>query len=347
MSSTYRFEFRPYHRPFRQPLRTHHGIWRVREGIIVQLIDPAGRIGWGEIAPIAAFGTESVEQALSFCRALPSEVAIDTIFQIPAPLPACQFGFESAWEMMAQWQAPISRDGKPEAHPPIDSSKIPYSHLLPAGAAALQAWRSHWERGKRTFKWKIGVAPIHQEIGILERLMQELPGDVQLRLDANGGLNWEQACLWLQWCDEFNANRADSGQFAHIEFLEQPLPPNQFDLMLQLSENYQTPIALDESVATLDHLHLSYQLGWRGIVVVKAAIAGSPRRLRQLCQQYVLDIVWSSAFETAIARYYIEHCLIPSFPPTPRAIGFGVQSWFADGLEQADFKQLWQTLPAL
>lgn len=311
-----KFEFRCYQRPFKQPLQTHHGLWEVRQGIILRLSDRQ-QISWGEIAPIEAFGSESLEQALQFCQSL-TEIDRHEISQIPAPLSACRFGFESAWEGL--------KDGAP-------ARKSTYSSLLPTGSAAIHSWRSLWNQGARTFKWKIGVAPIQQELEVFEELVTALPAQTQLRLDANGGLNWDEANLWLRKCDRYG-----------VEFLEQPLPPNQFDAMLQLSRQYQTPIALDESVATLEQLERCYELGWRGIFVVKAAIAGSPERLRSFCRSHAIDIVWSSVFETAIAQRYIQNCLIPSVSTGERAIGFGVNHWFDDDLNQLDFEQIWQSL---
>lgn len=94
----YQFAFHPYQRQFKRPLKTHHGIWAVREGIILRLTDENKRVSWGEIAPIPWFGSETLEQALDFCQQLPSEITEETIFSIPSELPACQFGFESARE---------------------------------------------------------------------------------------------------------------------------------------------------------------------------------------------------------------------------------------------------------
>jgi hypothetical protein len=66
--------------------------------------------------------------------------------------------------------------------------------------------------------------------------------------------------------------------------------------MLEMNTQYSTPIALDESVATLDQLEACYQRGWRGIFVIKVAIAGSPKRLRQLCQEHEIDMVFFIRF---------------------------------------------------
>jgi O-succinylbenzoate synthase len=316
----YRFEFRPYRRPFRQPLHTHHGLWSVREGIVLRLSDAAaGKVALGEIAPIDWLGSESLTEALAFCQRLPNYIDAETIGKIPAHLPACQFGFESACE---QWVYP-------EPTQPV----LRVSHLLPTGAAALSAWRSIWQSGCTTFKWKIAVTELSEELQIFHQLRQALPPEATLRLDANGGLNWNSACRWLDLCENQN-----------IEFLEQPLPVDQFDAMLKLSQRYRTPIALDESATTVAQLKACYRRGWRGIFVVKAAIAGSPWRLRAFCQNPDVDIVWSSALETAIARQFIQTRLIAKLPQHNRAIGFGVDQWFADDWNSLDFVQRWHTL---
>lgn len=319
-----KFEFRFYRRLFRQPLRTHHGLWNIREGIIVKLTDLNGRLGWGEIAPLKAFGSESVRQSLRFCRQLPSTISWATINSIPADLSACRFGLESAWEMVSS------------ERPKLVLTKLPdTSQLLPSGIAALKTLQTFQRQTQQTFKWKIGIAPLRQELELFGKLIQALPVGSRLRLDANGGLNWNEACRWLKICDDSDV----------VEFFEQPLPPDQFEVMLKLADQYATPIALDESVATLDQLNTCYQNGWRGIFVIKAAIAGSPKRLRDFCHRYQPDVVFSSVFETAIARHFIQTRLIPSLAPSSRAMGFGIEHWFADStLDQPDFEQLWLSL---
>src|SRR4028118_1578659 len=92
----YQFEFRTYQRKFKRPLRTSHGIWDIRSGIILRLVGENNRIGWGEISPLSWFGSESFEQALDFCHQLPANLSSEMIFAISPELPACQFGFESA-----------------------------------------------------------------------------------------------------------------------------------------------------------------------------------------------------------------------------------------------------------
>ena len=312
----YRFEFCPYRRRFKQPLQTSHGTWDVREGIILRLTDES-QTSWGEIAPLSWFGSETLEQALDFCSQLPDEITAETIFNIPAELPACQFGFESAREEL------LSKGD--------EYSRYSYSGLLPAGEAALHQWQTLWKQGYRTFKWKIGVASIQAELKIFHSLIQALPTVAKLRLDANGGLTWQEANEWLLNCDRVG-----------IEFLEQPLPVAHENAMLELSDRYSTQLALDESVATLNQLQASYQKGWRGIFVIKAAIAGSPSRLRQFCREHEIDAVFSSVFETTIGRKAALK-LAGELSHDNRAMGFGINHWF-DEDEETWLEHLWRTL---
>jgi O-succinylbenzoate synthase len=300
----YSFEFQPYQRRFQTPLVTKHGIWEIRTGIILQLVAESGKIGWGEIAPLPWFGSETLAQALDFCRQLPHQITTETILAIPAILPACQFGFESAWEELIS----------PQPEPILASSA-----LLPAGKAALERLPELLNYG--TFKWKIGVAPLNEELEIFHQLVTALPAGSQLRLDANGGLELEAAKIWLGECDNLNSKV--------VEFLEQPLAVNQLAAMQELANNYATPIALDESVTGLPQLQDCYQRGWRGVFVIKAAIAGSPSRLRQFLKTYRIDAVFSSVLETAIGRKAALK-LAAELNHPHRAVGFGVEHWFAE-----------------
>jgi o-succinylbenzoate synthase len=306
----YCFEFRPYQRKFKQPLKTSHGSWNIREGIILQLTDKAGLVGFGEIAPLNWFGSESFEQALDWCRQLPSEITTDDVFTIPSELPASQFGFESAWEAVFRSQFGESKEI-------VQSNKqITFSGLLPSGQAALNEWKILWNKGYRTFKWKVGIAPIQEEINIFYNLVKQLPLEAKIRLDANGGLNFVEAEEWLSVCDRIG-----------IEFFEQPLPAERFNEILSLSKRHSTLLALDESVANLYQIKECYEQGWRGVFVIKPAIAGSPKLLRQFCQTYKIDAVFSSVFETSIGRQAGLR-LAAELCKNCRAAGFGVNHWF-------------------
>ena len=337
----YRFEFRTYQRKFARPLITSHGHWHIRTGIILRLSDEIGGVGWGEIAPISWFGSETLEQAVDFCEQLPPEITESEIFSIPDRLPACQFGFESA---LGRWSDGVMRRWGDEVMGRWGNTKNNedtknYSGLLPAGEAALTVWENLWERGYGTFKWKIAVDTTAYELEIFHHLIQILPTSAKLRLDANGGLNYQEAQIWLENCDCINSHPQSSPE---IEFIEQPLPVGELQSTLALSRDYQTVIALDESVATLNQLIDCYKQGWRGIFTIKPGIAGSPSRLRQFCQHHEIDTVFSSVMETAIGREVALQIAI-ELSTQPRAFGFGIDSWFTED-EETWLQDLWRHL---
>lgn len=304
MGNELKFQFDLYQRHFKQPLRTSHGVWRVRKGIIISLTDRAGIESKGEIAPLPWFGSETLSEALQFCQQLGETISPKEIAEIPDRLPCCQFALESAWLSLMQSQNDL-----------VDN--LDYCYLLPAGESALTAWQEIYRtQSATTFKWKIGVFPLATEIEILKQLTTALPPGVELRLDANGGLDLKQARHLLCVTDTFEA----------IAFVEQPLPPQNFADILQLSREYTTPLALDESIASFTQLESAYRQRWRGIYVIKAAIMGFPSRLIRFCSDRELDVVFSSVFETEVGHDAVLK--LTQKLNHPRAVGFGVQHYF-------------------
>lgn len=306
---SYRLQWRSYQRQLRQPLRTSQGTWQQRPGIILRLEDERGNYGWGEIAPLPHFAGETFPEALHFCQSLGEEINTEAIATIPDGLPACQFGFESAIADLH--------------HPHPDLSHLHSCHLL---SPEMTEWKG---KETKTLKWKIGLADVAREQEQLQQLLRGIPAQVKIRLDANGGLDSDRARAWLAFCD----------RLGNVEFLEQPLARDRVEQMLQLSQEYATPLALDESVASIAQLETRYRQGWRGIFVVKPAIVGSPRRLRQVCRQYKLDTVFSSVFETFIGRK-AALSLAAELMRSDRAVGFGTDHWFVEENEQQELTRL-------
>ena len=322
-STRFNVQFRRYERNFVRPLQTSYGSWATRDGLIIRLRDPSGRMGWGEVAPIPWFGTETLEQAIAFLRSLDGEISPEQLWQIPDSLPCCQFAFESAVNA-------LTSDREPE---PITFAPSTVATLLPAGDRVLQTWQTAWQAGHRTFKWKIGVLPSRTEWGLFAQLLGQLPTEGRLRLDANGALTAEDCRGWLERCDAAGDR---------VEFLEQPL--NSVAEMQAIAPSFRTPIALDESVTQFKHLQACIQGGWRGVFVLKPAIAGFPSRLKATIQARRLDCVFSSVFEsfvgqTAALQLAAAVTLIaPSHPA--RALGFGVGAWL-DPLPPRWLETLW------
>ena len=86
---------KPYRRAFRQPLRTAHGEWATREGFLVR-VEQEGRVGYGEVAPLPEFGSETLAEATAFLEQLVSQTR-DRCASEPTLLCICPLGGSSCY----------------------------------------------------------------------------------------------------------------------------------------------------------------------------------------------------------------------------------------------------------
>ncbi|MSU47170.1 MAG: o-succinylbenzoate synthase [Lacunisphaera sp.] len=299
----YRFAYKTYRLPLRAPLLTAHGPWLEREGLIVRLEDEVGRVGFGEIAPLPWFGTETLAGAEEICRKIGAKVAGEALDAVPEHLGCVRFALGQAREL----------PGKVAT-----TTRLPVAALLPAGRVALKALPAKLEAGFLAFKWKVGVGAVDDELVLLDDLLALLPASARLRLDANGGWNRSEAGRWLGRC----ADRP-------VEFVEQPVAPAEEDTLLGLARDYPVTIALDESVVRLAGARRWQGRGWPGVFVIKPALAGPLDELVKWVAATKPDVVLSSAIETALGRAAILRAAL-SQPLTKRALGFGPGGVFGD-----------------
>lgn len=314
-----RFGHKTYRLPLRPPLRTAHGVWTEREGIIVRLEDEVGRAGFGEIAPLPWFGTETLAEAEEICRKFGATVEREVLDAVPVRFGCVRFALGAAKTEVERVDpnalAQAKRAEVSAFHP---STRLPVATLLPAGREALKALPAKLEAGFLAFKWKVGVGALDDELGIFDDLLAALPAYATVRLDANGAWDRRQAMKWLARC----ADRP-------VEFVEQPVKPGDEAALLGLAADYPVTLALDESVTGLAAARRWQGLGWPGVFVIKPALAGPLDEIAAWVATTKADIVLSSAIETALGRAAILRAAL-SLPLTKRALGFGVGDIFGD-----------------
>ncbi len=301
----YRFAVKPYRLPLRSPLRTAHGVWSVREGLIIRLEAETGAVSYGEVAPLPQFGTETLAESLERCLGFSDKTDDAAMDAVPTRFGCVRFA-------LAMARSPL---------PTVDKAKrLAVTALLPAGKAALEVLAGKLEQGFLSFKWKVGVNRPEEELGVLDDLLGRLPDYCRLRLDANGAWDRRAAEKWLARCAE-----------RPIEFIEQPAATDDVDTLLGLAEDYPVMLALDESVVGLAAAREWQERGWRGVFVIKPALAGPLDELAAWAKTSKADIVLSSAIETALGREAILRFALAQ-DLTKRALGFGVGEMFGDRL---------------
>ena len=318
---------KPYRRAFRQPLRTAHGEWIIREGFLVR-VEQDRRTGYGEVAPLPSFGSETLAEAKAFLEQLVREPEMNA----PVNLPCCAFALSAAQvlaerrtrvDSLENGEAPNQSAPRPSSSsvvaPPRDYS---VSALLPSGSAALRLADEKSKAGYRSMKWKIGVEPIAKEISTARSLFDSLPSTVRLRFDANAGLAASELEQWLEFLIPYRER---------IDFIEQPLACGQEASMGDYMKASGIGIALDESLNGTDGGRWLKPNAWPGALVIKAPLMGELIQLADRLAPVAEQVVFSSVFETGIG---LENslCLADSLPQVFRPIGYDTVDAFNDGL---------------
>lgn len=305
--------------------------------MVVRLEDEAGRVGFGEAAPIPWFGTATLAEVEAMLEKLGDTLDAASIERIDERHGSLQFALAAAMTEAGRIvlnppdsaKARRVKNGAP-CLSPVVTERLPVAALLPAGKAALAAADQARSDGFVAFKWKVGVLSAADEQALLDDLLARLPDGAKLRLDANGAWTARQAAKWLDRCAE-----------RPIEFVEQPCFADASqgaagqrrtdDVLLGLARDYPTKLALDESVAGLPSLRTWLERGWPGVLVVKPALMGIPASVLALLARHKADVVFSSALETAVGQGAALRMAFQFKGAQPRALGFGVTPLFQDG----------------
>ena len=317
---------KPYRRAFRQPLSTAHGEWATREGFLVRVQQERGT-GYGEVAPLPSFGSETLAEAKVFLEQLVSEPEMSA----PASLPCCAFALSAAQIFVERGSLDLLKNREASSQsvlrvpvsrltaPPRDYS---VSALLPSGSSALRIADEKSKVGYQSMKWKIGVEPITKEISTARSLFDSLPSTVRLRFDANAGLATSELERWLEFLIPYRER---------IDFIEQPLACGQEAAMGDYMKASGIGIALDESLNGRDRDYWLKPNAWAGPLVIKAPLMGELPQLADRLAPVADQVVFSSVFETGIG---LENSLrlADSLPQVPCPIGYDTVDAFDDGL---------------
>lgn len=308
--ASWHLDWVPYERSFVVPLQSARGWWYERRGLILRAQSPDGRVGWGEIAPLPEFGSETWMQALAFL----DDHAVDALQDlnlVPAHLPATRAALETA-----RWSAQNS---------PV-SFRYRNSVLLPTSDAAVEQLRRGLNDQFTCYKLKLGVKSPEEELALVEVIWESLPADGELRLDANASFDERRLRWWLEHLQGLD----------RISYMEQPLPPGEEAVMAALMREFHLPIALDESLIGDGLETFLREPAWPGPLVLKPSLLGALGRLGQRLAPLADQLVISSAFETGIGLY--QNLAWASSLGVKRAVGYGTLAYFDDGWNGFDMR---------
>ena len=251
-----KIELWPVDIPLTHPFVVATGQRLTAQNIFVRLSLKSGVQGYGEMAPFPEVGGRDraacLAGATEMARSLIGQPAVQYrglarhLYEIAADQAAARCGLETALldalarelriPLWAFWGGADVRERESDITIPITS----VSHALALG----QRWYS---QGFRLFKMKVGSTvnvDVDSDVRRVEALHRTL-GDVAFIADANQGYTREQ-------CRRFVKEVRRVG--AELILLEQPVVSDDLDSLAALRRDTGLPVAVDESVRSLQDL---------------------------------------------------------------------------------------------
>tara|TARA_Y100001968_G_C19390678_1_gene735402 strand:+ start:755 stop:1726 length:972 start_codon:yes stop_codon:yes gene_type:complete len=291
-----------------RPLKTSKGLITRKEGWLLHLQNSIGEEGWGEVSPIDLDELRQCEFILDKIGAKPLRKMLEkNMDNWPG---AIGFGIGSALAEIDGMIGSKSQEGW--LNPPISAFLLP-TNINSSEIIDLAIKKCHSNLNPMTFKVKVANQGTENEI--INLLLKHLPSNSLLRIDPNGGWTRSQAHFWADKLREE----------MRVEWLEQPLHPNDIEGLYELSE--KMPIALDESLL----IHKRLRNTWEDWQVRHPALEGDPRQLLNELHQRKSHRVISTSFETGIGKRWINHlAALQQNSCTPTAPGLAPE-WFPSG----------------
>lgn len=225
---------------FKFPAGTSRGVLYEKASSYI-LLNHSGTIGIGECATIPGLSTDCEQALIPKIEEICTQINNGTI---PKPteildFPAIAFGLEAALLDVQIKQTGLLF--------PSDFSSgkagIPINGLVWMGSkAAMQRQiKDKISAGYRCIKLKIGALDFETEINLISNIRKEFSeNDIEIRLDANGAFNTEDALHKLDVLSKFK-----------IHSIEQPIKQGQTENMALICRNSPIAVALDEELIGL------------------------------------------------------------------------------------------------
>ena len=170
--------------------------------------------------------------------------------------------------------------------------------ISPPEEAALSAMEQINE-GYRTIKIKVG-GNAGEDLRRIEAVREAVGGGIGIRVDGNCGYDRDTALRTFVRAEEYG-----------LEWIEQPLPAWDLEGMAALARRLDTPIAVDESMYTLQDAQHCIALGAADVVNIKIPKCGGIFRSRKI----------AAACEAAGVPCFLGGC-IETTPGTAAAMHF-------------------------
>ncbi len=285
-------------------------------------------LGIGEAGPLPKLSVDDYPEFLALASdllrqlELPSNLTTETVFEyvstvIPNKFPSIRLALESALLDYLNGSQRIYFDN--------DFSRghrsILINGLIWMGDKEfmLKQIETKLDEGFKCLKLKIGAIDFVQECSILQSIRDRYTlNDLELRVDANGAFNIDEALEKLTVLSEFN-----------IHSIEQPIRAGQVEEMAQLCRQSPLPVALDEELIggfdLVEKRRILEKILPQYIILKPTLLGGFKETDEWITTAQELNIAWwvTSALESNVGLAAISQYIAQFNNVMPQGLGTG------------------------
>lgn len=309
-------EYSRYLLEFKRPSGTSRGVLLEKETFILK-ISENGKEGTGECAIFRGLSFDDRPDYEGKLKWLCENIQQETEFlkEELKEFPSIWFGYEQAVLNLKNGENLYFPSDFTEGKTPIVINGLIWMGDINYMEEQIQ---DKLEKGFHCIKLKIGV-DWKSEHDILQKLRQKFSKDsLELRVDANGGFNKEEAKVVLQQLADL-----------HIHSIEQPIKAGNWNDMAELCLETPTPIALDEEligIADFNEKRKLLETVNPQYIILKPALVGGfsgSDEWISLAEERNLGWWITSALESNIGLNAIAQYTFTKKSPMPQGLGTG------------------------
>jgi o-succinylbenzoate synthase len=326
-----RLVLRELNLPLKYPFETSFGRTTNRRVLIVQAIDSSGGAGYGECVAMEAplFSGETIDTAWIILAKhiapllASQDLQADSVFQKLSPIRGNQMA-KGAVEA-AIWDLESKRLGLP-LWKHLGGTRTQIACGVSIGIQSstdelLEVIARELDCGYQRIKIKIKRG---QDLRLVQAVRSRYK-DIVLSVDANAAYSLDRDAPLMKELDNYN-----------LLMIEQPLAPGDLVDHAKLQRQINTPLCLDESIASATDARYALELGACRIINIKLGRVGGfsqAREIQALAVRLEIPVWCGGMLETGIGRAHnIAMSSLPGFT-LPGDVSASQRYWSEDIIE--------------
>ncbi len=294
------FKYFPFSLQLKTPFQSSAQTIKQRDGFILSLIDKLGNQSYGEASPLSGFSIETHHDLIQNLSEIKTKLvdfllsedfsAINNQLSTLKLVPSLRFALEQAILSL------MIKRNKNFVNQFVDDLKSEININAVFGFGETNGILSTIEEkindGYYTFKIKIGRSDFEDDLKLISEIRQKFGEEVNIRLDANGKWGLNDAEKYLEQLSSFN-----------IQYIEEPC--NNLSSLIKLSEVSLIPIAVDESIHTVNDAFEIINNSNIEFIVLKPMVLGGFISLLGIIKEAEKrnkKIIISSSFESSVGK---------------------------------------------